>query len=179
MDELVVRLRRREPTALAELYDSTSRRAFGLAMRILSDEGAAADVVQEAFTWIWERAERLDHKRGSPEGLLLTIVHHRAIDVARRRQRLQARVRPLEDDEPFASTDDEPARLALELRYEAVRASIPSLPAEQRQILEQVYFEGLTQVEVAARSGVPLGTVKSRLRLGIEKLRDAIGAVTS
>lgn len=177
MDELVVRLQRREAAALAELYDSTSGRAFGLAMRILRDEGAAADVVQEAFTWIWERAERLDGRRGRPEGLLLTIVHRRAIDVARRRQRLQARSRPLDDNELFADAGDDPAQDALERRFEAVRASLPALPAEQREIVEQVYFEGLTQVEVAARSGVPLGTVKSRLRLGIEKLREAIGAV--
>ena len=172
-----MRLRRRDAEALAELYDSTSRRAFGLAMRILHDEGAAADVVQEAFTWIWERAERLDANRGRPEGLLLTIVHHRAIDSARRRQRLEARSRPLADDELLVDAGDEPERAELERRFAAVRASIPSLPQEQREIVEQVYFEGLTQVEVAARSGVPLGTVKSRLRLGIEKLREAVSSL--
>lgn len=177
MDELVVRLQRREESALAELYDSTSRRAFGLAMRILRDEGAAADVVQEAFTWIWERADRLDGRRGSPEGLLLTVVHHRAIDAARRRQRLQLRSRPLEDLDLLADTGDDSGQGALERRYEVMRAAIPALPPEQREVVEQVYFEGLSQVEVAARSGVPLGTVKSRLRLGIEKLRDAVREV--
>jgi len=113
VDELVVRLQRREAAALAELYDTTSRRAFGLAMRILRDEGAAADVVQEAFTWIWERAERLDGTRGRPESLLLTIVHHRAIDSARRRQRLEARSRPLADDEYLVDTGDDPESAAL------------------------------------------------------------------
>jgi RNA polymerase sigma-70 factor (ECF subfamily) len=177
VDELVVRLQRREAAALAELYDSTSGRAFGLAMRILRDEGAAADVVQEAFTWIWERAERLDGGRGRPEGLLLTIVHRRAIDVARRRHRLAARSRPLDDIEGLADAADDAGLVTRERRFDAVRASMPALPPEQRFIVEQVYFEGLTQVEVAARSGVPLGTVKSRLRLGIEKLRQAIGTV--
>lgn len=174
MDELVVRLRRREESALAELYDSTSRRAFGLAMRILRDEAAASDVVQEAFAWLWERADRLDGQRGRAEGLLLTIVHHRAIDVARRRQRLEARSRPLVDADLLPDKPDDATDPDLEERFRVVRASFGDLPPEQREILAQVYFEGLTQVEVSARSGVPLGTVKSRLRLGLEKLRGAL-----
>lgn len=168
-----MRLRRRDPSALAELYDSTGGRAFGLAMRVLHDDAAAADVVQEAFTWFWERADRLDPTRGQAAGLLLTVVHRRAIDVARRRQRLETRSRPLEDDElladPASDSEDD-----LEARFRLVRASFSELPPEQRDILAAVYFEGLTQVEVAERSGVALGTVKSRLRLGLEKLRSAV-----
>ncbi len=177
MDDLVARLRRQEPSALAELYDSMSRRAFGLAMRILHDEPAAADVVQEAFTWVWERADRLDARRGRAEALLLTIVHHRAIDAARRRQRLESRSRPIDDAGFLADTaaGEEPES-DFEQRFQDVRASLQNLPDEQRAILTQVYFEGLTQVEVAARSGVPLGTVKSRLRLGLDKLRGTVGA---
>ncbi|MFN8639699.1 MAG: sigma-70 family RNA polymerase sigma factor [Dehalococcoidia bacterium] len=175
MDELVARLRRRDASALAELYDSAGGRAFGLAMRVLHDDAAAADVVQEAFTWLWERADRLDPGRGQAAGLLLTIVHRRSIDEARRRQRLQARSRTLEDDELMVDADGAAFEADLEERFRLVRASFGELPPEQRDILAAVYFEGLTHGEVAARSGVALGTVKSRLRLGLEKLRGAIG----
>ncbi len=175
MDDLVARLRRRDAAALAELYDAAGGRAFGLAMRVLHDDAAAADVVQEAFTWLWERADRLDPERGQAVGLLLTIVHRRAIDEARRRQRLQARSRALEDDELLVDDDGAELEVDLEERFRLVRASFGDLPPEQRDILAAVYFEGLTHGEVAARSGVALGTVKSRLRLGLEKLRGAIG----
>ena len=176
MRDLVARLQARDQTALAELYDSMSRRAFGLAMRVTGDEATAADVVQEAFVWIWERAERLDAARGRPEGLLLTIVHRRAIDAARHRQRLAARTRPVEDADLLPNADNDPPPLLHEQQYEAIRASFRTLPAEQRDVLEQVYFQGLTQLEVAERSGAPLGTVKSRLRLGLQKLRASVMA---
>jgi len=171
---LVARLQARDPAALAELYDAMSRRAFGLAMRVIGDEAASADVVQEAFVWLWEQADRLDARRGRAEGLLMTIVHRRAIDAARRRQRLTARTRPVEDADLLADAEGEAEPDVDERQYAAIRASFPTLPAEQRLVLEQVYFLGLTQTEVAATNGVPLGTVKSRLRLGLEKLRASV-----
>ncbi len=176
---LLERFRAREEGALAELYDRTSGRAYGLACRVLRDGAAAEDVVQEAFASLWEQADRLDAGRGGIEGLLLTVVHRRAVDHARARQRQRERsappeVEPAEADptplEPVVA-DGEAAEHARQ-----VRAALQVLPEAQRQVVTLAYFGGRSQQEIAERIDVPLGTVKSRLRLAMQRLRYELGA---
>jgi RNA polymerase sigma-70 factor (ECF subfamily) len=176
--ELLERIRGGDVAALEELYDLTGRRAFGVAYAVLRDGAEAEDVVQEAYVWLWEHSERLDASRGRVESLLLTIVHRRAIDVVRARARRSALHDRAAREDAYLAQVDETAMLdasfedaqALERAREAMRA----LPEEQRQPIELAYFEGLTQQAVAERLGVPLGTVKSRLRLGLQKLREQL-----
>jgi RNA polymerase sigma-70 factor (ECF subfamily) len=172
---LVAGLRRRDESALAAFYDATSRRAFGLAYRVLGDGAAAEDVLQAAYLAIWEQADELDQSRGSVESLLMTIVHRRAVDAARARARVQARSGNLEVD----PIDPAPDALEEAVRAEdatSVRAALDELPEPQRRAVVLAYFEGMTYAEVAEAEGVPLGTVKSRMRLAMERLRDVLGA---
>lgn len=172
---LTARVRAGEPGALEDLYAATSRRAFGLAMRILGDEVAAADVVQEAYISLWRRAALLDEGRGRVESLLLTMTHHRAVDAlrtrTRRRERAMAETFDLADESATRGFDEVVARLS----SQDVAAVLATLPAEQRSVVESAFFDGLTQTEVAERLAVPLGTVKSRMRLAMDKLRSALG----
>jgi RNA polymerase sigma-70 factor (ECF subfamily) len=174
---LVERLQGRDPSALRELFEQEGRRALGLALRVLGDEVAAEDAVQEAFAQLWERADRLATE-GRIESLLMTMVYRRAIDLVRAR-RNQAEL-PHPDMLPLI---DEGATLLLdrvveELSTEGLRlrmhAALRALPAEQRTVVEQAYFGGLTLREIAERGGLPLGTVKSRMRLGMEKLGEVM-----
>lgn len=172
---LLERLRSRDEDALADLYDLMAPRAFGLAYQVLGDRFAAEDVVQTAFVTVWEQAGQLDSTRGSIEGYLLTIVHRRAVDALRVRMREQSRSGPLPIDPPdgAASALD---RLVAGDRADQVRAALGSLPEAQYRIVTLAYYRGLTQQQIAEQEGVPLGTVKSRLRLAMEHLRDSLGA---
>ena len=177
---LLERFRARDEGALADLYDLMGARAYGLAFRVLHDGAAAEDVVQNAFATLWEQADRLDPGRGSIEGLLLTIVHRRAVDAARSRQRQSTRSAPLDVDPADGGptpmevvvAEDEAAERARE-----VRAALQVLPEAQREVVMLSYFEGLSQIDIAARIEVPLGTVKSRLRLAMQRLRYELGTV--
>jgi RNA polymerase sigma-70 factor (ECF subfamily) len=174
--DLATRLAQRDRAALAELYDGASRRAFGLAYRVLGDGQAAEDVVQDAFLWIWEHADRLDASRGTPEALLLTVTHRRAIDALRRRNHRQRKEQPGADVDAI----DESAfsiLAAVEAQQIAlnVRDCLAGLAVEQREAIELAYFGGMTQAEIAERQDVALGTVKSRTRLGLARLRAALG----
>jgi len=170
---LVDRLHQRDEQALAELYDATSRRAFGLAYRVLGDGAAAEDVLQTAYLALWEQAAEIDEARGSVESLLMTIVHRRAVDAVRARTRQRARSGALEVD----PVDDEPAALDRLVQSEDagnVRAALDALPDPQRRAVVLAYFEGMTYPEVAEQEGIPVGTVKSRMRLALERLRDEL-----
>ncbi len=160
---------------MERLYDRLGRQAFGLAYRILGDGPAAEDAVQEAFLTLWRQAERLDSTRGRVTSLLMTLVHHRAIDALRARRGLLARQAPLDPAAVEERLPDVPDRVANLLRQEEVRRALNTLPEEQRKPIEMAYFEGLTHVEISRALNIPLGTVKSRLRLGLEKMRSALG----
>lgn len=158
------------------LYDSLSRQAFGLAYRILGDGPAAEDVVQEAFLSVWRQAERLDPRRGKLSSFVLTVVHHKAIDALRTRRGQTARqitVDPANIEKPAPDVSESVLR---SLDREAVQGALATLPEEQRRPILMAYFEGLTHVEIAAALSIPLGTVKSRLRLGLEKMQSSLGA---
>jgi len=173
------RLRRGDEAALAELYDATSRRAFGLAYRVLGDGAAAEDVLQAAYLGLWEQADQLDEERGSVESLLMTIVHRRAIDAVRARSRRRARNSSLEANPQPDPVDEQPdAATRLVQREDAneVRQAMAALPEPQRRAVTLAYFDGLTYPEVAAREGIPIGTVKSRMRLAMDRLRGVLEA---
>jgi RNA polymerase sigma-70 factor (ECF subfamily) len=155
------------------LYDRLSRQAFGLAYRMLGDAQLAEDVVQDAFLSIWRAAERADASRGRLQSYVLTVVHRRAIDVIRSRK---ANVTQIGNDQPDIRDNktDVAETVAMVLDAQAVRSALGGLPDEQRRVVEMAYFQGLTHVEIAEELALPLGTVKSRLRLGLDKIRAAL-----
>jgi RNA polymerase sigma-70 factor (ECF subfamily) len=165
-------LRRRDPLAMEALYDGLSRQAFGLAYRMLGDTQSAEDVVQEAFLSIWRAAERVDTKRGRLQSYVLTVVHRRAIDVLRTRKGLA----PPADNPPDIKDEraDVASTVEMVLDAQAVRTALGELPAEQKAVVEMAYYQGLTHVEIAEKTNLPLGTVKSRLRLALDKIRVAL-----
>lgn len=169
-DDILRGLRACDPAALEALYDRYARQAFGLAYRVLGDAAAAEDAVQEAFLALWQQSARLDASRGRLGALLMTIVYRRAIDMLRSR-RGQATL-----DDPFSLATVAHGEQADPINFdrEMVHRALMSLPEEQRRAIEMCFFEGFTHVEAAARLGIPLGTLKSRLRLGMEKLRAAL-----
>jgi RNA polymerase sigma-70 factor (ECF subfamily) len=172
---LMERLAAGELAALETIYDRYSPIAYALALRITADTSLAEDVVQEAFLGVWTNATRYSEHRASVRTWLLSIVHHRAIDVVRRR-RPTSSIGP--GDEPagdaFVAADVWP-EVAERLDGEAIRSALATLSDVQREALELAYFGGLTQQEIAQRTGAPLGTVKSRVRLGLMALREALG----
>jgi RNA polymerase sigma-70 factor, ECF subfamily len=171
-DAFVAALVARDPRALAALYDACAARAYGLALRILRDEHAAADAVHDAFLWLWEHIDRFDAARGAPEALLLTIVHRRAVDAARSRRNGRASLAAEPVDE---SALVELARIDASDLHEAVRRAVRDLPADQRVALELAYFRGFAAREIAEALHIPEGTVRSRLRLALAKVRAALG----
>jgi RNA polymerase sigma-70 factor (ECF subfamily) len=174
-EELVGRLASgSDEAALSELYDRYQGAMYGLAMRITNDAGLAQDAVQEAFVGVWRNAARYAEGRASVRTWMLSIAHHRAIDMLRRR-RATSPLPEVDDalNESLTAPDVWP-EVARAADAAAVRAAIATLPDAQREAIELAYFSGLTQVEIADRVAVPLGTVKSRVRLGLGALRRAL-----
>jgi RNA polymerase sigma-70 factor (ECF subfamily) len=168
--DLAVDLQRGAPDAVEALYDRYGRMAFGLAYRIMKDTSAAEDIVQEAFVSAWANARGFDPSRGNVRSWLLTIVRNRAIDRLRsgRRARQEA---PLETATQMAGSADTLDAVTRSAEHQEIRDGVAALPDAQRLTLELAYFDGLTHAEIADRMGVPLGTVKGRMRMGLEKLR--------
>jgi RNA polymerase sigma-70 factor (ECF subfamily) len=172
---LVARIERRDADALRELYDRYGARLNGLASRILGDTGEAEEVLQEVFLYVWRAASSFDGSRGSVLAWLLVATRSRSIDRLRsRRAGRPGSTRPLEDAPEAASSDDVEGGLAGREWEALCRKAISELPEDQRRALELAYFEGLTQQEIAERTRTPLGTVKTRVRLGLMKLRERI-----
>jgi RNA polymerase sigma-70 factor (ECF subfamily) len=160
--------------ALDWLYDQYGAMAFSIAYRITGDRTAAEDVVQDAFLGAWRNAARYVDARGSVRTWLLSIVHHRAIDAIRRR-RPTVELPEAEAPLPASLTlPDTWADVEVRLDRDAVRLALTTISNVQREAIELAYFGGLTQTEIAERTGVPLGTVKGRLRLGLQGLRAAL-----
>ncbi|HXG25793.1 MAG TPA: sigma-70 family RNA polymerase sigma factor [Candidatus Binatia bacterium] len=174
--EFVERLAGGDLGALDLLYEQYGAMAFSIAFRITGDRTAAEDVVQEAFLGAWRSAARYVDARGSVRTWLLSIVHHRAIDVIRRRRQTIE----LPDSEahlPEALTlPDTWTEVRQRLDRDDVAAALAAISDVQREAIELAYFAGLTQAEIAERTGVPLGTVKGRMRLGLAGMRAALQA---
>jgi RNA polymerase sigma-70 factor (ECF subfamily) len=159
------------------LYDGTHPLVYGLALRILGDVADAEEVALDVYTQVWRTAGNFDPRRGSVSAWLVTLARSRAIDrlrsAAARRQREESR--PELPEAPAAARSPEEASL-LGQRRVRVRAALARLLPEQREAIELAFFSGLTHSELAARLGQPLGTVKTRIRLGMMKLRELLGS---
>jgi len=157
--------------ALAELYDRYGRLAYSVAMRVLGDPGRAEDVVQDAFLKLWKNAAQFDVERGSLRTWLITAVRNRSIDTLRGRGAHERQERELKPELLATGPTSDPWRdVSLSLERTAIREALNSLPAEQRQVVELAYFGGYSHGEIADIAGVPLSTVKGRMRLALEKL---------
>ncbi|MFL5645279.1 MAG: RNA polymerase sigma factor [Chloroflexota bacterium] len=168
---MLVRLAEGELDALEDLYDSYKTMAYSIAYRITNDATLAEDVVQEAFLGAWRNASRYVEGRGSVKTWLLSIVHHRAIDAVRRR-RPTTELPDVEQPSPDALTlPDVWTEVAAGLDAATVQRALAVLSDVQREAIELAYFGGLTQQEIADRTATPLGTVKSRMRLGLLAMR--------
>jgi len=169
--DLLVGVKAGDAAAFALLYDRHSRAAYGLAYRILGEATAAEDVVQEAFLTVWRQAATYGPERGTVRAWLLAIVHHRAIDHVRRRSYREERQQALDAvvDPPDSADTWEQARQSVEGQH--VREALEHLPPDQRRSITLAYFGGYTHDEIARLLGVPLGTVKGRLRIGLQKMR--------
>ncbi len=176
MPATAIRRAARDPRAIELLYDQYGGVAFALAYRMLGERGLAEDVVQEAFLNIWRQGALFDAERGSARTWVLTIVHHRAIDQVRSMRRRTRADAEIKEAMPLVSTEDTWASVAQGLERDRVRRAMAALPPEQGQVVEMIYYGGLTHQEVAERVGIPLGTVKGRLRLALEKLRELLRA---
>jgi RNA polymerase sigma-70 factor (ECF subfamily) len=173
---VLARVANGELHALDELYGRYKTMAYSIAYRITNDAAAAEDVVQDAFLGAWRNASRYVEGRGSVKTWLLSIVHHRAIDAIRRRRPV-AELPEREDVPPPAlRLPDVWGEVAANLDAAAVRAALAALTDVQREAIELAYFGGLTQVEIAERTETPLGTVKSRMRLGLLAMRRSLVA---
>ena len=174
--ELAAALAERRPDALAALYDRYGAACYGLAKRVVLEEELAKDVVQEAFLTVWREAGRYDGSRGSLRAWLLTVTHHRAVDLVRREHRHRSQRAPVESLEVTPSTAA-PVEEQVEttVRAARVRQAVEALPAPQREALLLAYFGGYTQSEIARLTGKPLGTVKTRTLAGMRTLRSSLG----
>jgi RNA polymerase sigma factor (sigma-70 family) len=173
--QLVQLVAEKDADALEVLYERYGKVAYSLARRILTDEVLAQDVVQEVFLSLWRNASRFDAARGTVATYLLSMTHHRAVDVVRREENLRRRRTSDEvlEFQPDPNPGVEAEAEAAERRSE-VRAALAQLPPAQREALALAYFGGYTQREVATLVGVPLGTVKTRMAAGMRKLEQAL-----
>ena len=160
--------------ALQELYDRYRVMAYSIALRITSDASLAEDVVQDAFLGVWRNASRYVEGRGSVKTWVLAIVHHRAVDAVRRRRPTTELPEREDIPPPQLTVPDIWPDVAAELDRAEIAAALATLSPAQREAIELAYWGGLTQQEIAERTGAPLGTVKSRVRLGLLALRAAL-----
>ncbi len=169
---LLVQLRDRDTGAFAVLYDRHSRQAFGLACRMLGDPSAAEDVVQEAFLSVWRQAESYRPGRSAVRTWLLSIVHHRAVDRFRHVAAREVAGNVLEGmpERADESVDVEEQAYA-SMESGRVQRALVALPPEQKTAIQLAYFDGLSASEIAQRLEVPLGTVKGRIRIGLQKMK--------
>lgn len=173
---LIKRMSEADETALGALYDEWSRSLYSLVLHLLKDPDEAEDVVEETFWQAWRKASSYEPSKGAVSTWLLTIGRRKALDRLRARKR--HREDPARSERTFTdmpSRDPDPSQQVegAEMR-EHVRAALRKLPGEQRKVLELAYFNGLSQSEIAETTGEPLGTVKTRMRLAMQKLREPL-----
>ena len=158
-------------SALGALYDRYGKQAYSLAFRMLGDVHAAEDAVQEAFINIWRRAGSFSSTRGTARTWIMAVVHHRTIDIGRKRRGIAPRELPLELERLPEAVGDTWTEVSNTLDSELLRRCLRMIPDDQREAIELAYFEGYTQREISELKGIPLGTVKGRIRIGMAKLR--------
>ena len=173
-EQLMARIAALDASAIEALYDRYGSMAFGLAIRITGEPALAEDVVQDAFLGVWRSADHYIDSRASAKTWVLSIVHHRAIDAVRRRRPTVELPDPDAPPPRALVVDDAWQEVLVRLDRVAIATAMATLSDVQRQAIELAYFGGLTQAEIAERTSTPLGTVKSRVRLGLLSLRDAM-----
>ena len=176
--ELLEQIGNRDRDALGTLYERYGRRVFALAVRILNDPVSSEEVTQDVFMSVWRRGATYTSKKGKFTTWIFSIAHNRTIDELRKRRRDRSRTNDdIDDHLNIESGDVSPADAAVaQSEYAKVRTAMETLPEEQKNVVELSYFKGLTQTEIADKTGQPLGTVKTRMRLALKKLRKALGA---
>jgi RNA polymerase sigma-70 factor (ECF subfamily) len=176
--ELVGRIRSGDEEAFRRLFDRYAPTARALAHRVVRQSHLAEEIVQEAFLALWRNPGGYDQGRGSVRSWLMGMVHHRAVDLIRREEshRRRAEASAVDAAEPDPA-EDVVEQLGLPEERRLVRSALEELPQEQRDVLTKMYFEGLSQSQIAQRMGLPLGTVKSRTLLGMRRLRAALGGM--
>ncbi len=174
-EDLMQLLRRGDPRAFEAVYERHSSAAFSLAYRMVGRGNVAEDVVQEAFLSIWRSGARYERARGSVRTWVLGIVHHRAIDQLRRSS-VHSKRRASDEglEERLESGERTDLEVARRDEAETIRSAMETLPPEQSHVIELAYFGGFTHTEIADILETPVGTVKGRMRLGLEKLRDRL-----
>ena len=167
--QLVIALAAGDEQAMAKLYDRYSSLVYSIALRVLGDTGAAEDIMQNVFMQLWRNPAAFDSRRGSLPAWLAVITRHRAIDQLRKR-------RPESDllDVTISTSSDLASETDRSRSLEKVRETLAGMPAAQSSNLEMAFFEGLTHSEIAAKTGEPLGTIKTRIRTGLVVLREAL-----
>src|SRR3954451_6037333 len=174
---LVTRMQRRDPAALAELYDRYGRITYSLILRVVRDGGIAEDLVQETFLRVWNRVNGFDAQKGSIGPWLLAVARNRAIDYLRSAGGRERNALEYEEMDHPALYCDMERDLLLSDSARRVKSAIGKLSENHRQVIELAYFEGLSQTEMAERMGQPLGTVKTWVRAALKNLRDDLGVV--
>jgi RNA polymerase sigma factor (sigma-70 family) len=175
--QLVRRIEGGDEEAFRSLFASYAPFAMALAVRVVRQTQLAEEIVQEAFLTLWRNPGVFDERRGSVRAWLMTMVHHRAVDMVRREEAQRRRSDEMvvgireETEDP---TDAVVEAVAAPAERDAVRTALRSLPDEQREVLELMYFGGLSQSQVAEKTGAPLGTVKSRALLGMRRMRSMV-----
>lgn len=169
---LARRLRDGDEHALTELYDTYSSFVFGLALRVIGDRTAAEDITQDVFVGLWTQPDRFDPDRGSLRAFLGTLTHRRSVDLIRSEESRKKREDKTSAEPTFApDVVDDAVR---SVTAQTVRAAVAALPVNQREALELAYFDGHTYRQVAERLGIPEGTAKSRLRLGLHHIAELL-----
>jgi RNA polymerase sigma-70 factor (ECF subfamily) len=179
--DLLDHISEQDRDALAELYDRYGRRVFALAARILNDPNSSEEVTQDVFLSVWRRGSSYSATKGKFTTWLFSIAHNRTIDELRKRRRDRNRQNDdIEDHLDIESFEISPLENAVaQSEYVKVREAMAGLPVEQREVVELSYFKGLTQAEIAEKTGQPLGTVKTRMRLALKKLRSNLSSEIS
>ena len=169
-EDLLRRVADRDQSAMAEIFDRYGRLVYSIALRVLKDTAAAEDVMQEIFFRLWQDPARRGSDRGSLAAWLAVVARNRAVDGLRRRKPTD----PV-DEVPLAAKGDLAEEVVQRGLMEKLQRQMEKLPAEQHRPIDMAFFEGLTHNEIAERTGLPLGTIKTRIRSGLLSLREAVG----
>jgi RNA polymerase sigma-70 factor (ECF subfamily) len=173
---LIQQVAQQDREAFSQLYDRFSNLVFTLAVRMLRARSDAEDLLQEVFVQVWRQAENYSAERGSPEAWIINIARSRAIDKIRSIRRMEKSF-VLTDDPARAESSENVESSAAESEAKlTMNSALANLPEAQRKVLELAYFDGLTQSEIAERLAEPLGTVKTRMRSGVQRLREIISS---
>jgi RNA polymerase sigma-70 factor, ECF subfamily len=176
---LIERLQRRDPQALAELYDLYGKLAYSLVLRVVRDKAIAEDLVQETFLRVWNRVHSVDSRKGSLGPWLLAIARNRAIDYLRSSAGRERRAVELDEADHASLYGKMESEILISDQARRVRAALDKLAPNYRTVMELAYFEGLSQSEMAVQMGQPLGTIKTWVRTALQSLRDELGVAVS